>query len=91
VLLPSGAFFRRDRDRGLIDCGNDVSSEPSIAVEEFNDPPRDRLAERVSRTTRNSLSASIVILALPTEIAAQTAASHIHAGISRDSPGRTSM
>jgi hypothetical protein len=60
-------------------------------VEEFNDPPRGRPAERVSRTTRNSVSASIAILALPTEIAAQTAASHIHAGISRDSPGRTSM
>jgi len=86
VLLLSGASFRRDRDRGPVDCGSDVSSEPSIAVEKFNDPPRGRPAERVSRTTRNSVSASIAILALPTEIAPQTAASHIHAEISRESP-----
>jgi hypothetical protein len=86
-----GASFPRDRDRAPVDFGSDVSSEPSIVVEEFNDPPRGRPAEWVSRTTSNSVSASIAILALPTEIAAQTAASHIHAGISRDSPGRTSM
>jgi hypothetical protein len=90
VPLPSGASFRRDRDRGPVDCGIDVSSELFIAVEEFNDPPRGGRAERVS-TTRNSVSASIAILALPTEIAAQTAASRIQAGISRESPGRTSM
>jgi hypothetical protein len=91
VPLPSGASFPRDRDRRPVDCGSDVSSEPPIAVEEFNDPPRRRPTERASRTTRNSVSASIAILALPTVIAAQTATSNIHAGISRESPGLTSM
>jgi hypothetical protein len=65
VPLPSGAPFRRDRARGPVDCGSDASSELSIAVEEFNDAPRGGPAERVSRTTRNSVSASIVICALP--------------------------
>jgi hypothetical protein len=50
-----------------------------------------RPAERVSRTARNSVSASTAILGLPDVIAVHTAASHIHAGISRDRPGRTSM
>ena len=40
----------------------------------------------VSRTARSSVSAPIAILGLPIVIAAQTAASHIHAGISRESP-----
>jgi hypothetical protein len=50
-----------------------------------------RPAERVSITARSSVSASTAILGLPDVIAAHTAASHIHAGISRDRPGRTSM
>jgi hypothetical protein len=87
----AGGVFRRERDRAPVDCGSDVSSEPSFAVEEVNDPSEVRSAERVSRTARSSVSASIAILGLPNVIAAQTAASHIHAGISRDSPSRTSM
>jgi hypothetical protein len=43
------------------------------------------------REPRSSVSALIAILALPIVIAAQTAASHIHAWISRENPGRTSM
>jgi hypothetical protein len=50
-----------------------------------------RPAERASRTARSLVSASIAILGLPSVIAAHTAASHIHAGISRDRPGRTSL
>src|SRR5215831_14202087 len=38
-----------------------------------------------------SVNAVIASLGLPHETAAQAAASHIHAGISRDRPGRTSM
>jgi len=63
----------------------------SFTVEEVDDPPKDRSAEWLSSTARSSVRAAIAILALPTEIAAHTAASHIHAGISRDRPGRTSM
>jgi hypothetical protein len=40
---------------------------------------------------RSSVKAAIASLGLPNDIAAHTAASHIHAGISRESPGRTSM
>ena len=87
----AGGLFRGGRDRGRVDGGSDVSSEPSFAVEKVNDPSEGHPAERVSRTVRSSVSASTAILGLPDVIAAHTAASHIHAGISRESPGCTSM
>ncbi|HKF10587.1 MAG TPA: hypothetical protein VKB89_17980 [Xanthobacteraceae bacterium] len=40
---------------------------------------------------RSSVNAAIASLGLPDDIAAHTATSHIHAGTSRESPGRTSM
>jgi hypothetical protein len=89
--LTARGFFCRDRDRGRVDGGSDVSSEPSFAVEEVNDPSEEHPAERVSRTARSSVSASTAIRGRPDVIAAHTAVSHIHAGISRDRPGWTSM
>jgi hypothetical protein len=50
-----------------------------------------RVAELVSRTARSSVSAATAILGLPVVIVVHIAASHIHAGISRDRPGWTSM
>jgi hypothetical protein len=86
-----GRFFRLDRDRGRVDCGSGVSSEPSVVVEEVNDPSDIRHTARESSTARNSLRPQIEILGGPEVIAAQVAASHIHAGSSRERPGRTSM
>jgi hypothetical protein len=58
---------------------------------EVNDPSAGRPAEWLSSMARSSVKAAIASLGLPDDIAAHTAASHIHAGISRESPGRTSM
>ena len=88
---PKGARFRGDVNRGRVDWCNDVSSEPSITVEKVNDPSAGRPTERLSSAARSSVRAAIATLGLPDETAAHTAASHIHAGISRESPGRTSM
>src|SRR4051812_50194675 len=63
--LTAGGVFRRDRDRGRVGGGGDVSSGPPFAVGGGNDPSEGRPAPRGAGTAPGSGNASTPILRLP--------------------------
>jgi hypothetical protein len=85
VLIPGPS-----RDRERVDCASDVSFGPPFVITGVNDRSDCRPVEQRSRTARSSVRAATAILAGPDDIVAHTAASHIHAGISREIRGCTS-
>jgi hypothetical protein len=58
--------------------------------EDFDVTASARSTARADTTWRSSISAPTVTSGAPFDIAAQTVASHIHAGSSQESPRRTS-
>src|SRR5271170_377374 len=90
ACAPRGAAvpYLRGPTRAVVVIG--LSSVPSSAAEEANDPSSCGADEVAVSKTRSSFRASIATRGEPADIAAHIAASHIQAGTSRETPARDS-